>query len=67
MVTLSSESNVQKIARPVLQLAAEKNIPSESEKIRMFSSAPAVRQNWSLVTPPIRSGSASTGSTASTP
>lgn len=57
----------KKIAGPVCQLSAEKNIPNESEKMRMFSSAPMVRQSWSFVTPPISSGSASTGSTASTP
>ena len=42
-------------------------MPTESEKTRMFNSAPTVRQNWALVTPPISSGSASTGITASTP
>ena len=46
---------------------ADMHIPSASEKNRVLTATSAMRPNSPGVTPPIRSGSASIGTTASRP
>ena len=58
---------VAPIAVRAERLKAEMQIPIDSEKKSALSATTAIRPNSPGVTPPISSGTASIGTTASTP